>query len=208
MGHGQDGGPAPNLPERITQLEQLVTSLMSNVNKPANHVSPNLESAPAEVVLPTNTQPSSVSDQNSAQDRNTDPSPQHPALADSFGRISLELSETTYVESTHWTAILDEVRLRLSSLPVMDKRIVLDLMANKVDPQIAELKDYFQHDNNRSEYQLFPGTMLHPEEPEILFGSHKPMNKQEIVNAMPPRSVVDRLVAVFFFNKAIVPGIS
>jgi hypothetical protein len=89
----------------------------------------------------------------------------------------------------------------------MDKRIVLEFMANKVDPQIAELKDYFQHDNNRSEYQLSPGTMPRPEEPEILFGSYKPMDKQEIVGAMPPRSVVDRLVAVFFFNKAIVPGI-
>jgi hypothetical protein len=30
-------------------------------------------------------------------------------ITDNFGRISLEKSETTYVESTHWTAILDEV---------------------------------------------------------------------------------------------------
>jgi hypothetical protein len=143
MGHGQVGGPGPNLPERITQLEQLVTSLMSNVNKPANHVSPDLESVPAEVVLPTHTQPSSVPDQKSEHDRNTDPSPQHPALADRFGRISLELSETTYVESTHWTAILDEVRLRLTSLPVTDKRIVSDLIANKVDHRLRSLRTTF-----------------------------------------------------------------
>jgi len=37
--------------------------------------------------------------------------PQVPSqLSDSFGHISLENTETSYVESTHWTTILDGVR--------------------------------------------------------------------------------------------------
>jgi hypothetical protein len=32
-------------------------------------------------------------------------------LSQSFGRISLENTETTYVEGSHWTAILDNVKI-------------------------------------------------------------------------------------------------
>lgn len=103
--------PAVDLPDRISQLESLVTSLMNRTNKPpGEQITP--ESVSEETPRPT---------QHDAQPT-IDPVPEKKTelysqsgipLADNFGRISLEKSETTYVESTHWTAILDEVGLFL-----------------------------------------------------------------------------------------------
>lgn len=47
---------------------------------------------------------------NTIATRPTDQIARDPAqLSDDFGRISLENTETSYVESAHWTAILDGV---------------------------------------------------------------------------------------------------
>lgn len=42
--------------------------------------------------------------------------------------------------------------------------------------------------------------MLEREEPEIIFGQCQPITKQEILAAVPPRHIVDRLVSGFFFS--------
>jgi hypothetical protein len=66
--------------DRIGQLESLLVSTLSASNR-------------------------EQSDKNQAQA--TEDSSQ---LSESFGRFSLENSETSYVESAHWTAVLDGVR--------------------------------------------------------------------------------------------------
>lgn len=89
--------------ERIGQLEKLVVSFMKTT-KPANDIN-----------VATNGL-SKIPRSNDAQDVSETAESQ---LSDSFGRISLENAETTYVESAHWTAILDGVRhlnLRVSLL--------------------------------------------------------------------------------------------
>lgn len=43
-------------------------------------------------------------------------------------------------------------------------------------------------------------------EPDVLFGGHKVANSQEILAAIPPKSVVDRLVAGYFLDRPIVPS--
>jgi hypothetical protein len=77
-----------NLPDRISQIEDLVTALMNSANKPPeNQITPD-----------------------PVPEKTAEPHAQNGIpITDNFGRISLEKSETTYVESTHWTAILDEV---------------------------------------------------------------------------------------------------
>lgn len=99
-----------NLPDRITQLESLVKSLMENINNPEKETRPEqLQQEPQQLPQPRAQSPSAA-----VQEQSTESSPQDSTpLGDSFGRISLEKSETTYVESIHWTAILDEVRLLL-----------------------------------------------------------------------------------------------
>jgi hypothetical protein len=92
-----------DLQDRIGQLEQLVTSL---VNKPhetqlTSRVFVETEgSAPVEMSLGL--------EEESNHLRPESPS-QFPQRA---GRISFSRAETTYVESGHWTSILDRVCLK------------------------------------------------------------------------------------------------
>lgn len=92
--------------DRIDQLERLVISLMSALNA-------------AKSTDPISTDPISTETHglqklsSSVAEHEVDGNmlPQDPSLlSDSFGRISLENAETSYVESAHWTAILDGVR--------------------------------------------------------------------------------------------------
>ncbi|KAK9233794.1 fungal-specific transcription factor domain-containing protein [Lipomyces kononenkoae] len=164
-------GPAGTsaIQDRIGQLETLVTSLMNNLqrsNPPRaisgeKHDSPNPSSAVAAPELVYNF--------------NQEPSP----LADSVGRISLDSTETVYVESAHWTAILDG---------------------------IAELKDSFEGDTESTEDNTIPSNVECRYSPDLVFGSYEHVDKHQILAAIPPRLIVDRLMAEYFNSMHIAPG--
>lgn len=40
----------------------------------------------------------------------------------------------------------------------------------------------------------------------ILFGAYRPSNRQEILAAIPSKSVVDKMVAGYFLDRPIVPS--
>ena len=44
------------------------------------------------------------------------------------------------------------------------------------------------------------------DEPDLLFGGHDGLSNQEIMAAVPPKSVVDRMVAGYFLDGPIIPG--
>jgi len=84
------------------QLEQLVTSLMNTRS----------------TSQPTDGYPTESQDFQDAEspspvgphDPTRDPQSQNAGqLSDSFGRISLQSTEISYVDNTHWTAVLDGV---------------------------------------------------------------------------------------------------
>ena len=106
-----------------------------------------------------------------------------PSLSDTFGRISLENHETSYVGSAHWTAILDS---------------------------IAELKDLFEDEDD--DYDLADphtgtGRLPPTERPILLFGSNRDATKLEILSSIPLRPVVDRLISSFFSAMDVAPVI-
>lgn len=107
-------------------------------------------------------------------------------ILDGVGRISLENEESNYVESAHWTAILDEVII--SILPKSPNVLT--------DFQISDLKDQLDND--------FVIVDPEPELEPVLGGSELPFGpcdsatKEEIIMAIPERQVVDRLVAKYF----------
>lgn len=70
--------------------------------------------------------------------------------------------------------------------------------------QIAELKDFYK-DNSVHDTPTFPSTMQEPE-PEIIFGHCKYITKQEILATVPPRPIVDRLIAGFLSSESMAPG--
>jgi hypothetical protein len=163
----------------------MVTSLMSN-SKPTIQSSSGIQSL-AHIEFPASGQESEgyVIPHDSSQ------------LPGLFGRITQNDTKTTYVESTHWSAILDGVRCSLISIDTTSCKA----LANQNRLQILDVKDCLQDDHNSN--VLFPEAGV---EPDILFGHYDRMSKQEILATMPPRPTVDRLVAEYFNNKANASG--
>ena len=103
------------------------------------------------------------------------------SMSDTFGRISLENHETSYVGSAHWTAILDS---------------------------ITELKDHFEDDaddHGLTDPAMETGQLPPTERPILLFGSNKNASKLEILSSIPSRSIVDRLISGYFSAMDMAP---
>ncbi len=95
-----------------------------------------------------------------------------------LGRLSVENAGTTWVENDHWTAILDG---------------------------ISELKDSLEATQGDHENEIVFSDMLDSSGPELLLGGNKHVRHQEILAAIPHRSIVDRLVSQFFKSVEIAP---
>lgn len=90
--------------DRINQLEKLVISLMNTLKTKESESKIESPEPASKFLLGAETRPT-----------NFEAHSQTP-LADTFGRISLENAETSYVGSAHWMAILDGVGAFLASL--------------------------------------------------------------------------------------------
>jgi hypothetical protein len=97
----------PNLPDRVNQLERLVTSMLSNSANVASGA-PNMP-----VLGSSASQPTVVPEENSTYHADQP----ELSLPSSPGFIFRASDSSTYVDSTHWTAILDEVHLASASFP-------------------------------------------------------------------------------------------
>ncbi|KAJ5675992.1 hypothetical protein N7462_008889 [Penicillium macrosclerotiorum] len=151
----QKHGVASNLVERIGQLERMIAALAEN----------SIRNTPG----PTEGQDMSRGNEGNGKyvgDR-TDPPSDAIHLSKSSGKIELHLNKTTYVQSTHWRAIMDG---------------------------ISELKTSVKEDANESSGQVQNMCQT----PELLFAGSKPATKEDILRAIPPREVTDRLVAEYF----------
>ncbi|KAB8801902.1 hypothetical protein FH972_026723 [Carpinus fangiana] len=115
-----------------------------------------------------------------AQSKGTKPdvSEQPVEVLHNFGRISLENSEVGYVESSHWTAILEG---------------------------IASLRDHFDDITDFSDSTASPTDHSNPLPTSSLLGWSEPATREEIIAAVPPRPVADRLVAFFFNTMKMAP---
>jgi hypothetical protein len=91
-----------NIPDRIGQLEQLVTSLVSSGDTPKPSDQSRIE--------PLNGQGNEIQSFDRQPESESDLLPRDPAPpSESFGRISLQTTETSYADNTHWTSVLDGV---------------------------------------------------------------------------------------------------
>ena len=103
-----------------------------------------------------------------------------PETSKRLGRMELENAGTLFVESTHWTAILDS---------------------------ISELKDSLEDDHDGNELGNVPMEVASLDRPELLFGGYKHIERQDILAAIPPRPTVDRLISRCFSSMEIAPVI-
>jgi hypothetical protein len=79
-------------------------------------------------------------------------------------------------------------------------------MTDKGYLQISELKDFFQNNSDQDGPPGPPSTTLEPDESEIIFGHCKYITKQEILATVPPRPIVDRLIAGFLNFDSMASG--
>ena len=89
-------------------------------------------------------------------------------------------ADASDVESSRWTAILDS---------------------------ISELKDSLEEDHHIKEVGSGRMEMPIPDGPDLLLGGCKHTTKQDVLAAIPPRAIVDRLVSKCFSSVDIAPVI-
>ncbi|EED22658.1 conserved hypothetical protein [Talaromyces stipitatus ATCC 10500] len=96
-----------------------------------------------------------------------------------WGQIRQFNQETAYVPGTHWTVILDEIK---------------------------QLKNMLSHEDTSNSRSTSSASALPLDttESNVLFGGHKSLSSQEILAAVPSRSIADRLVAGYFLDRPIV----
>ncbi|KAG9239362.1 hypothetical protein BJ875DRAFT_188438 [Amylocarpus encephaloides] len=160
-----------NIQNKINQLEGLVISLMSSLNasKGADSKSSDIETA-----VPPKRVNESIHASGNLEKL------EEGKLSDTFGRITLEKARTTYVDSNHWTSVLDG---------------------------ISELKDYFEEETSPVEETASETPDLSVGDPQLLFGLNSRATKQEIIASLPPRPQVDRLVSSYFESMDMAPVI-
>lgn len=170
--------------DRINQLESLVLSLMqqSPMNtgpSPPEDISPQstLDKRPAAQGPSSSEQsPEYPKTSRSGTQRGVSPSPSD------YGSLSIRQSGVTYVSSAHWVAILDS---------------------------IAELKHNFAQEEEADEPP--PDPVLQQQTtfpvPQLLYSnSLMTGSRDSILEAIPPRSDVDRLVSCYFNSLDLAPG--
>ena len=177
-----------SLHDRIRELERLVKSQIKN-----SHA---IKPVTSELLSETKSSPDLSLPANEPAKSNFVPA-QNPQLSDNLGWMSLENAETSYVESAHWRAILDKVRRQCF---IHSSNLKSDQI------QIVELRDHFE-DGSTPTGPLARETQVPEfEGPELLFGGYKTVEKRDILAAMPPRPLVDRLVVKCFNSVDIAPG--
>ncbi|CEL03644.1 hypothetical protein ASPCAL04794 [Aspergillus calidoustus] len=139
---------------RISELESLVVTLMKgqSLPTPPAQKSPRPSSLSFADVLPENQRPQGSQDETASA---TDP-----------GTLKLRDSVTSYVQSSHWEAILTKIR-----------GLKEDLIADSKTPLGSHL----------------------------FYGPNRRATRDEILAAVPPRTVVDRLMALHFDSYLITP---
>ncbi|KAH8683132.1 hypothetical protein BGZ60DRAFT_212877 [Tricladium varicosporioides] len=159
--------PSNNIQNKINQLEGLVVSLMGTLNSRQTD-SPKIASE--QIISPDYPILGPKDDQPPAE-----------ALAETFGRITLENAEAKYVDSTHWSAILDG---------------------------IAELKDHFEDshyegDKNRGSFLGAHDFSTHG--PQLLHGLRNHATREEILAAIPEKQVLDRFISKYLGSMDMSP---
>lgn len=160
--------------DRIKHLENLVLSLMqetasSSLTSPSDPLQ-----LPSEAMYSHTDPTPSESGNHEARppaSRTDEIQRQVSPSPSDYGSIRIQKSAISYVSSAHWAAVLDS---------------------------IAGLRDHFEQDD---ESHNLDSDMLQPSfpSPHLLYGWCPPyVNPASILECLPPRAVVDRLVSRYF----------
>ncbi|KAJ8119104.1 hypothetical protein ONZ43_g3860 [Nemania bipapillata] len=154
--------------DRINQLESLVLGLMHQVTPRSGDQRSILDSSPAVI----DSDQTIVATSETLDDVSPTPSDN--------GSIRIQEAVVSYVNSSHWAAILDSIADLRSHLA----------QEEEIHPQASDLLQ---------SPAGFP-------KPQLLYGCLMYETLDSIIKSLPPRPVVDRLVARYFNLLDIAPG--
>ncbi|KAE9363142.1 hypothetical protein N431DRAFT_423628 [Stipitochalara longipes BDJ] len=149
--HGPPSKAASNPPDRTSPPKYLATSLA------------HADAGPEQTVLP---------ETHNQEAYNGSAHESRPTFLPQHGSINLSYAETRYVDSSHWTAILDRT---------------VGLTGASLDAN----NDNQEPNNNDSKIIYDSG------ETDILFGTYNSLNSHQVLAVVPSRETADQLVAQF-----------
>ena len=177
--HGPGTAQVPQLQDRINQLESLVLNLMrQSQTTPSSAASP-LED-PAHPHYSTSPSRSGNGSERPAAVTSEEPQREVSPSPSDYGSIRIQRTGISYVSSAHWAAVLDS---------------------------IADLRTHFaQEDATHSRSSDFIQSQANFPKPQLLYYSLALETQASILDSIPPRPVVDRLVSRYFNVLDIAPG--
>lgn len=123
------------------------------------------------------------------------------------GKLQIDSAKSAYVSSPHWSAVLSGLSELKSfwSTPAADDDNDDD---DDFFPGDQSENQYYKEEldsHDSSPWQADAATAAAAATPgkrrfQLLFGGHKQQSLDEILQALPPREVVDRLVLLYFNN--------
>ena len=119
------------------------------------------------------------------------------------GKLQIDSAKSAYVSSPHWSAVLSGL-LELKSFWPTTTMAAEDEDGDDDDffPGDQSDNQYYKADLDSHESSPMQVAVATPGKRrfQLLFGGHKQQSLDEILQIMPPREVVDRLVLLYFNN--------
>lgn len=118
------------------------------------------------------------------------------------GKLQIDSARSAYVSSPHWSAVLNGLSELRSLWPAAEDG---DCDGDEFFPGDQTNNQYYKAEPSDSESPM----SLPSEAPldrrrfQLLFGGHRLMTLDEILQAMPPRAEVSRLVLLYFNNNIL-----
>lgn len=212
---GGGGGPtkAASFQDRINHLESLVVQLLNqddNNNSSSGGSTANTKPAPQLCAkcagpLQDDSPRAALAQPTTPASSTTSPPapPRLPSHAPDVGKLQIDSARSAYVSSPHWSAVLSGLSELKSFWPT----------AGAEDEDGGEEKDdFFPGDQSDNQYykgepddyesplQNIPAAPMGKRRFQLLFGGYRQQSLEEILQVMPPRAVVDRLVLLYFNN--------
>ncbi|TQV96251.1 hypothetical protein V2A60_003323 [Cordyceps javanica] len=129
------------------------------------------------------------------------PPPRSSSHGLDIGKLTIGSAKSAYVSSPHWSAVLSGLSELKSFWPAADDDVDVDDEGDDFFPGDQSDNQYYRSDFDSHESPMqvptaTPGTRRF----QLLFGGHRAQSLEEILQAMPSREVVDRLVLLYFNN--------
>ncbi|KAM0742552.1 hypothetical protein ACQRIT_002729 [Beauveria bassiana] len=193
---------AASFQDRINHLEGLVVQLLQQDSPSDTSIRP--PQLCAKCTEPLATAPVATTTTTTAVTSPLSLSSSSSLHAPDIGRLKIDSAKSAYVSSPHWSAVLSGLSELKSLWPAADADADDDDDDDDFFPGDQSDNQYYKGEEAGDDHET-PQRPLAAPTPgkrrfQLLFGGHRTHSLDDILEAMPAREVVDRLVLLYFNN--------